>query len=196
MSKIIFTFLFIFPLASGVLQPTLLTKKNRSKVEKLVKKVWKNEAISLERISGTAGSESAISKNLFSIKNETQTLGYLSLRRVHGCKIGGCSEGGDNSGFAKYISNFDESSYETFDYLMVLDSDFTIQKIAVIDYPGDHGYEVSSKRWLRQFQGYNGAEKMKYGREVDAISGATISGNSITEDVQSTYEKVLHLIKK
>lgn len=181
-------FLFVI----GTPQSSLLTKKNKSKVEKITRKAFELESISLERF---ITQNQKLKGNLFVIKTGEEEVGHLVMRRVHGCKIGGCEENSENAQMVKYVSDFDESSYETFDYFMVLNASKEIIKVHVIDYPGDHGYEVSSKRWLRQFQGYTGEDDLTYGKTVDAISGATISGNSITSDVKSTYRQLIRELK-
>ena len=177
-----------FSLGIGTPQASLLTKKNKNKVVKITKKAFDLESISLEKL---ATKNKKLKGNLFAIKTGEELIGHLVMRRVHGCKIGGCEENADNAQMVKYVSDFEEGSYETFDYFMVLNQAKEIIKVHVIDYPGDHGYEVSSKRWLRQFQGYTGGDDLSYGKTVDAISGATISGNSITSDIKSTYQKLI-----
>ncbi len=41
-----------------------------------------------------------------------------------------------------------------------------------------------AKGWLKQFTGYDGSDTLEVGKNVDAISGATISVYGITLDVQ------------
>ncbi len=180
-------------MVAGLPQASLLTKKNRSKVEKIARKSFKVEAVEISGFEKAVASKN-LKGNLFTIKNKDSVLGHLVLRRVHGCKIGGCEANADNSAMAVYFSDFDESNYETFDYLMILNAEKEIIKVQVIDYPGEHGYEVSSKRWLRQFQGYTGNQSLDYGKNVDAISGATISGNSITSDIKKTYRDFVGVV--
>jgi len=193
MTKFSIIFLLVFPIIIGKPQSSLLTKKNKSKVEKIARKTFDVDAIEISAFDKTVISKN-LKGNIFALKSDGNVVGHLALRRVHGCKIGGCEENSDNSAMAVYVSDFDESSYETFDYLMIIDNDQQIVKVQVIDYPGEHGYEVSSKRWLRQFQGYKGDSNLNYGKNVDAISGATISGNSITSDIRKTYREVADLV--
>jgi Na+-translocating ferredoxin:NAD+ oxidoreductase RnfG subunit len=53
---------------------------------------------------------------------------------------------------------------------------------------------VGGKGWLKQFIGYDGKEKLEYGKNIDSISGATISANAITYNVQESC-RYLDLIR-
>ena len=72
---------------------------------------------------------------------------------------------------------------EYFDYFMVLDDKGRIAHIEVTDYRATHGDAVCSRGWLKQFHGYGPGEVVLYGREVDAITGATRSAQSLTYEV-------------
>jgi Na+-translocating ferredoxin:NAD+ oxidoreductase RnfG subunit len=43
--------------------------------------------------------------------------------------------------------------------------------------------EIGSRKWLKQYSGYSGGE-LKYGKDIQTISGATISANALTRDIQ------------
>jgi len=47
-------------------------------------------------------------------------------------------------------------------------------------YREDYGGEIGSKRWLKQFIGKKPSDKLRYEEDIIAISGATISANSMT----------------
>ncbi|MCF8392078.1 MAG: FMN-binding protein, partial [Bacteroidales bacterium] len=75
-----------------------------------------------------------------------------------------------------------ESEY--FDYFILFDAAKTVELVRVFNYQASHGQEVTAPGWLRQFVGYGGQEGLVVGREIDAISGATISADGITMDLQ------------
>ena len=79
-------------------------------------------------------------------------------------------------------SDSDQSEY--FDYFILFDKSLSVALVKVFNYQASHGQEVTSSGWLRQFIGYNGARNMNVGKEVDAISGATISVNHLTDDIK------------
>ncbi len=72
--------------------------------------------------------------------------------------------------------------YDMFDYLIVVNLDFSIKKVRVIKYRSEHGGEIASKKWLKQFENYSSGE-LRYKKEISALSGATISAGSIVADI-------------
>lgn len=72
--------------------------------------------------------------------------------------------------------------YDEFSFFLLSGSDHSTQMVRVVNYISDHGGEISSKKWLQQFEGYKGGE-LKYGDDIQAISGATLSAGSITNRV-------------
>jgi hypothetical protein len=45
-----------------------------------------------------------------------------------------------------------------------------------------------SNGWLSQFVGFSGQEKLVYGKDIQAISGATISANAMNDDIYFTLD--------
>lgn len=72
------------------------------------------------------------------------------------------------------------SKTDQFDYMVIFDSELNVRKAKVLIYREDYGNEIGSKRWLKQFIGKSSDDNLKYGQNIDAISGATISANSMT----------------
>lgn len=81
--------------------------------------------------------------------------------------------------------------YEKFDYMITVNLDFAIEKIRVLKYRSEHGGEITSKKWLQQFENYSSGE-LRYKKEISALSGATMSAKSLTADVP----RVLKILKK
>ena len=101
---------------------------------------------------------------------------FIYVGRVNSCRAGGCSVSED-------LSESDNSEF--FDYFILFDKSKTIKLIKIIDYQATHGHEITAKGWLKQFVGYNGSEQLQVNKNIDAISGATISVNAITFDVET-----------
>lgn len=113
---------------------------------------------------------------LYKISQSDEIIGWAYTRRVFSCRAGGCDQHPDPAA---------SISREYFDYYAILDKQYSILEMKVYNYAATHGQEICSKAWLRQFKGYNGSKPLRYGKDIDGISGATISGRAITEDVEA-----------
>ena len=82
------------------------------------------------------------------------------------------------------------SKTDQFDYLVLFDKDLIIKKSKVLIYREDYGGEISSKRWLRQFEGKTSNDQLKYEKDIIAISGATISARSMTVAVNNLLKTI------
>lgn len=84
---------------------------------------------------------------------------------------------------------------EYFDYCIYFDKDITVKTVKVTSYRATHGHEVTAKSWLKQFIGFSGKEELRPGKEIDAISGATISVYAITADIEHKTKVLKEFIK-
>jgi Na+-translocating ferredoxin:NAD+ oxidoreductase RnfG subunit len=83
-----------------------------------------------------------------------------------------------------------KGKFDKFDFMVLYNMDKTINKVRVLIYREDHGGEIGSKRWLRQFEGKSIKNSKSLYQEVDGISGATLSSNAITNEIKSSLIKV------
>ena len=88
------------------------------------------------------------------------------------------------------------SKTDQFDYLVLLDKDLVIEGTKVLVYREDYGGEIGSKRWLKQFIGKTTNDKLQYGTDIMAISGATISVKSMTNAVDNLLSSLKILKSK
>jgi hypothetical protein len=100
---------------------------------------------------------------------------YVYVGRVNACRSGGCTIKHDEK---------HETESEFFDYFIFFDSIATVQLVKIFNYEATHGQEVTSSNWLKQFKNYSGKEELVVGKNVDAISGATISVDATTFDIE------------
>jgi len=151
-----------------------LPKSIQKKVDKEIKTTFNVEAFEFDSvvISENVAKElpSAFGEdNLFEIIVNNTLLGYAYV--------------------SKAASKTDE-----FDYLVLLDTDLVVLKAKVLAYREDYGGEIGSKRWLKQFKGKTHNDELRYGDNVRAISGATISVKSMTNAMNNLLKslKILH----
>ncbi|MEO9894580.1 FMN-binding protein [Aurantibacter sp.] len=83
-----------------------------------------------------------------------------------------------------------------FDYIVLFNTDLTIKKSKVLIYREDHGKQIGSQRWLKQFIGLSTDDQPTYGESIDAISGATISASSMTKAMANVLKSVKILKEK
>jgi hypothetical protein len=73
--------------------------------------------------------------------------------------------------------------FDYFDYSIVFSEDLAVQRVIITAYRSPQGAGICNKKWLAQFKGYAGGE-LKLGKNIDSISGATLSAGSIVADIQ------------
>ena len=161
-------------LISFVLMSSGLPKYIQKKVDKEIKAVYQIENFELSPIEISSEITKTLpstfdANNFFRIKTGQRDLGYAYL--------------------AKAPSKTDE-----FDYLVLFDKDLIIVKSKVLIYREDYGGEIGSRRWLKQFIGKSQNDELKYGDNIAAISGATISVRSMTLAINNLLRsiKILH----
>ena len=85
---------------------------------------------------------------------------------------------------------------EYFDYYIVYDPQLLVTNVKVLRYLASHGQMISAPSWLKQFRGYKPGQPLEVGMQVDAISGATISVNSITFDIRKNSSILKQLVRE
>ena len=95
---------------------------------------------------------------------------------------------GENVGYYYLGQAFGKADY--FDFIVIFDSNLIVSKIKILVYREDHGGEIGSKRWLKQFVGTTVEKQLKYQQDIAAISGATISAKSMTYQVNKLLKTI------
>ena len=72
--------------------------------------------------------------------------------------------------------------YDRFDYMIVYSLNKEIELIKILVYRSQYGSEITAKRWLGQFYSKQ-SSSLKYGSDIQAISGATFSASSLTKNI-------------
>ncbi len=108
--------------------------------------------------------------------DSAKLIGYMYAGRVDCCRAGGCGSGTPISDDAL------ESEY--FDYYILFDTNHKVETVRVTNYEATYGHEITARSWLKQFVGFGGEEELRPGKEIDGISGATISVYAITADIE------------
>lgn len=168
--------ILLIVILSGVLFSFDLPKSAIKKMDKTLAKLWVDQTITKKPINLSPTNQKKLSfklknNSLYSILKNSKPEAYLFLSK----------------GFGKM---------NEFDYMIVYKKDLSILKIRVLVYREEYGGEIGSGRWLKQFIGKTDPEKMKFGHDIQNISGATISSRSLTEDVKKVTRKMIELKRK
>jgi len=68
-------------------------------------------------------------------------------------------------------------------FMVIFDPEGIIISTHVVKYRESIGGEISNWRWNRQFSGRNHQSSFSVGKDIDGISGATISVNAMTRGI-------------
>jgi len=142
----------------------------------------------LSELTATSGVTSQLVPGRFytiSTPQAASPVKYAYVGRVKTCRSGGCS----------VVTEYHDKESEYFDYFILYDSVCSIRLVKIYNYQATHGQEVTAKSWLKQFIGYHGETELVAGKNVDAISGATISVHAINYDIEYRTE-LLKQVKK
>lgn len=121
----------------------------------------------------------------YNIKAYDSIVYYVYVGRVNSCRASGCSSPAVKGA----------ESYEYFDYFIVFSNNVQIEMVRVYNYASTHGQAIVSKPWLKQFIGYTPPAPLEVGKQIDAISGATISVYALTHDVEMQSIALQNIVK-
>lgn len=92
------------------------------------------------------------------------------------------STGDSRDGYAFFDS--ERGQHELIDIGTFFDADGDVTRVEVLAFREPYGDAVRSQRFLRQFVGRDSESGYRVGRDIDAISGATISARSLSRAVR------------
>lgn len=153
-----------------------ISKRVEALIAKEIKSVFNIETYTKESVSVATEINETLpikitDKNFFKIRNDEKLLGYYYFGQAYG-----------------------KADY--FDFIVIFDADLVVSKIKILVYREDHGGEIGSKRWLKQFNGTTKETNLKYQKDIAAISGATISAKAMTNEVNKILKTIYILYNK
>lgn len=145
-----------------------LPKNVEKKLIKEVSKVFEIETFSMDAITISAELNAKLpskitSNNFYKLSHNNVVLGYAFV---------------------------DQASSKTakFDYLVILDAGLKVKHSKVLIYREEYGGEIGSRRWLKQFLGKTGGDRVDHETNIDGIAGATISVRSMTNAMDDLFQ--------
>ena len=136
-----------------------LPKSLERKIDKTISRSFDSDNITMVKVISDDQDENSggLGTFIYSLHEEAEQIGYIVITSAMG-------------------------RHEYFDYCVIYNSDFSIRNVEILVYRSDHGYEITNRKWLKQFVGQRGCG-LEYSKDIDAISGATYSAGSITADL-------------
>ena len=116
---------------------------------------------------------------------------YTSIK---GVKISRLRSAETDLGYACFASSKGKNDY--FDYMVIFDKELMIKKVKVLVYRSTYGGEIMSRSWLKQFIGKTNGKEMTMNKDIDGISGATLSAPSITEGIKELSLLIADIIRR
>lgn len=167
-----------------------ISGQTSGKLESLVSKTMGIGELTIEALateergsSETSGQLDILSVNKILAAGKRH--GFAVEARAYSCRDGGCAEDAGQP-----VEEGARPGSEYFDFIVILDNSFGVLRVVVTDYNATKGHEIMSRSFLRQFIGRSPSRTPVYGRNIDGISGATISGIAITSAVSSIIELI------
>lgn len=147
-----------------------LPKNVQKKVKKEVVKLFEVTDFSMEAIAVDESLNAKLptkitTDNLYTLSSGKDELGYLFVDQA-------------------------PSKSAKFDYLVIFDRELKVIHSKVLIYREEYGGEIGSKRWLKQFLGKTGKDRVSHETNIDAISGATISVRSMTNSMDNLLQTI------
>jgi len=83
--------------------------------------------------------------------------------------------------------------FQLINYAVAFGTDGAIRDMEILSYREEHGGEVRTRAWRKQFEGKTGAAPLQLGMDIQGISGATMSCSHVTEGVKriATYVQMV-----
>jgi Na+-translocating ferredoxin:NAD+ oxidoreductase RnfG subunit len=70
------------------------------------------------------------------------------------------------------------------DYSVALDANGRVRRVEILQYRESYGGEVANQSWLAQFVGKGPGSSLEMNRDIQNISGATLSSRHVTEGIK------------
>ena len=146
-----------------------ILETNRTKIDRTIAKEWDPGPCHIDRIPLENTLTSQDVRTFYRVTDQRDQLaGYLILASSKG-------------------------RYDYFDYMILVSRTVMVEKVEILVYRSDHGSEICSKSWLKQFSGNRG-EPLDYGKDIDALSGATFSASSLSRDIPAAVAELALLV--
>ena len=169
----IFILISVFAFGVTLHDVPWLDKSGQKRIDKTFEKLWKDQEVEIISLDFSMIVQKELGfkirkQTLYKIIGNAKHLGYMYLDKA-------------------------PSKFDKFDYMVIYNPDLTIKAVKVLVYREDYGGEIMSGSFVRQFRGKNSFSKLELGKDIQGISGATISCRAAVEGVKKLTKRIYKL---
>ena len=143
-----------------LLSSSSLYELNKKRIDKVLSKLWEESSYEVLPLPYTPN----LHGDYYELMSNEVTVAYMVIDKA-------------------------PSKVDEFTYMVLFNTDASIQQVSVIQYKENYGGEIASKRFLKQYIGKLAGEQMDYLQDIDGISGATISVRSINRGIMRNSQE-------
>lgn len=74
--------------------------------------------------------------------------------------------------------------HEMITYALGLSAEGVVEHVEILDYRESYGYEVAQASWRDQFKGKTASSTIKLNKDIENVSGATLSAKHLTDGIK------------
>lgn len=182
-SKIVLTLLMLGPILAIKPVGFIFPRVVEMRINKTLDQYFKYEEYHKAPLYISDSFAEKRNSQFFSVENKDSSKRiYLVITIANSCRIGGCD-----------VEHKDGDQFEQFYIMSIFDSQAKLLNLKTIDYQSEYGYEITSGWWLKQFE-KNWGKIFEYNKNIDAISGATVSVKSMIKEMnflQTAIHKIV-----
>ena len=169
----IFILISVFAFGVTLHDVPWLDKSGQKRIDKTFEKLWKDQEVEIITLDVSMVVQKELGfkirkQTLYKLIGNAKHLGYMYLDKA-------------------------PSKFDKFDYMVIYNTDLTIKEVKVLVYREDQGGEIMSGSFVRQFRGKNSFSQLELGKDIQGISGATISCRSTVEGVKKLTKRIYKL---
>ena len=170
MIKNLIILLFLWSPLAGSFQ-TVFPKNVEKRIEKSLHKYFEKAPFSKHKILVHDSILDQSNSSFYQVKGSEEVV-YMVITIANGCRLGGCD-----------LEHGKKEEFEQFFIYSLFNQQAELIEVRILDYPSEHGYEINSRWWLKQFVKKKSDERYSYAKNIDGISGATTSIKSMIKEM-------------
>jgi len=140
-------------------------------------RVYLSEPLALKMVFPHSESVTAEDHNLTAEQEESIALKLRYRLASKNQRVWRGETTGRTDGYAMVLNEIGKEQYITF--IVGITADFHVQRVALMVFRENRGWEVEDARFTNQFRGKTSADRLTVGTDINGITGATLSSQAL-----------------